>query len=142
MPTRSAEGTWQGGLKDGKGTVKMQGGGYETNYSFSSRFENGKGTNPEELLGAAHAACFSMAFSALLEAGGHKATSVHTTAKVTIDSVPDGFSITKIVLATEATVPGIDAATFEKTLEHAKGFCPVSKALKATPIEVNAKLVK
>jgi osmotically inducible protein OsmC len=142
MPTRTAEGTWQGGLKDGKGNIKVKSGAFEAGYSFSTRFEDAPGTNPEELLGAAHAACFSMALSALLEAGGHKATRVHTIANVTIDQVPDGFSITKIVLNADATVPGIEDAAFQKTVDQAKGFCPVSKALKATPIEVNVKLVK
>jgi len=142
MPTRNAEGTWQGGLKDGKGSVKLGSGTFQGTYSFGTRFENAPGTNPEELLGAAHAACYSMALSALLEAGGHKATRVHTTAKVTVDPVPDGFAITKIMLQTEATVPGIDEKAFQETAQKTKTWCPVSKALKATPIELQAKLVQ
>jgi osmotically inducible protein OsmC len=142
MPTRNAEGTWQGGLKDGTGNVKLGSGTFQGAYSFGTRFENAPGTNPEELLGAAHAACYSMALSAMLEAGGHKATRVHTTAKVTVEKVGDGFSITKILLQTEGTVPGIDEKAFLETARQAKAGCPVSKALQATPIELEAKLLK
>ncbi|HEX4792740.1 MAG TPA: OsmC family peroxiredoxin [Humisphaera sp.] len=142
MPVRNADATWEGGLKGGKGKVKLGSGAYEGNYSFLSRFEQGTGTNPEELIGAAHAGCYSMALSAMLERGGHVPTRVHTTAKVHIEKVGEGFKITKIQLQTEGTVPGIDEKTFKETAEKAKTGCPVSQALSATPIELEAKLVQ
>ena len=142
MPVRNADATWEGGLKGGKGKVKLGSGAYEGNYSFLSRFEQGTGTNPEELIGAAHAGCYSMALSAMLERGGNPPTRVHTTAKVHIEKVGEGFKITKIQLQTEGTVPGIDEKTFKETAEKAKTGCPVSQALSATPIELDAKLIK
>src|SRR2546421_9391235 len=101
MPVRNADATWEGGLKGGKGKVKLGSGSYEGDYSFTSRFEQGGGTNPEELIGAAHAGCYSMALSAMLERAGHVPTRVHTTAKVHIEKVGDGFKITRIQLQTE-----------------------------------------
>ena len=141
MPTRNAEAVWEGGLKDGKGNVKLGSGAYQGAYSFGTRFENQPGTNPEELIGAAHAGCFSMALSAGLERGGHKAQRVHTTAKVSLEKVGESFKITRIQLVTEAKVPGIDEKTFQEAAQKAKTGCPVSQALAATNIELDAKLV-
>src|ERR671933_1276141 len=98
MPARTANARWEGGLKDGKGNMRLGGGAFEGQYSFTSRFEDGAGTNPEELIGAAHAGCFSMALSAGLERAGHPARRVHTTAQVRLDKVGEGFGITKIDL--------------------------------------------
>ncbi len=142
MPVRKAEAEWRGGLKDGKGTMKVESGAFSGPYSFGTRFENAKGTNPEELIGAAHAGCFSMALSAGLEKAGHKPNRVHTTASVKLDKVGDGFGITNIDLVCEAEVPGIDEAAFRQQAEGAKANCPVSKALAGTKISLNAKLVK
>jgi osmotically inducible protein OsmC len=140
MAVRSAEAVWTDGLKDGTGTVKLGSGAYEGAYSFASRFEQGTGTNPEELIGAAHAGCFSMALSAGLERSGHKPASVTTKARVHLEKVGEGFRITKIQLQTEANVPGIDAATFREQAEAAKKGCPVSRALAGVHIELDAKL--
>jgi osmotically inducible protein OsmC len=142
MPTRQSEAEWSGDLKQGQGKMKLGSGAFEGNYSFKSRMENGTGTNPEELIAAAHAGCYSMALSAALSGAGHVPQRVHTTAKVTFDAVPGGFAITKINLTTEAKIPGLDDATFQKFAEEAKKGCPVSKALAAVPeITLNAKLV-
>jgi osmotically inducible protein OsmC len=116
-------------------------GAYSGPYSFKSRMEDGTGTNPEELIAAAHAACFSMAFSAMLSGAGHTPDSVKTTAQVHFDKVGEGFSITKIDLNTEGSVPGIDEATFQEIAVKAKAGCPVSRALAATEIVLSAKLV-
>lgn len=140
MAIRKANATWEGGLKSGKGNVKSESGAISTGYSFSSRFEDGKGTNPEELLGAAHAGCFSMALSGALEQAGFKPNSVHTIANVKIEKVGDGFSITNITLETEADVPGISADKFQEQAEGAKKNCPVSKALSAVNIDLKARL--
>ena len=142
MPTRKAEAEWKGSLKDGGGTVKLGSGAFQGSYSFASRFENGKGTNPEELIGAAHAGCFSMALSAGLGRAGFQPKRVHTNASVTIDKVGDAFEITKIELDCEAEVPNIDDAKFQEQAKAAKEGCPVSKALKATKIELRARLIK
>jgi lipoyl-dependent peroxiredoxin len=141
MPTRNGEGTWEGDLKSGKGTVKLGSGAYNGPYSFASRFEDGKGTNPEELIAAAHAGCFSMALSNGLAKAGHPPTRVDTTASVHLDKTDAGFGITKIELRTEAEVPGIDEAAFREQAETAKANCPVSKALAAVDITLDAKLV-
>ena len=142
MPTRQSEAQWSGDLKQGKGTMKVGSGAYEGPYSFKSRMEAGTGTNPEELIAAAHAGCFSMALSAMLSGAGHIPTRVHTVAKVSFDPVPGGFAITKIDLNTEAQVPGIDTAAFQKLAQDAKKGCPVSKALAAVPeISLTAKLL-
>jgi osmotically inducible protein OsmC len=140
MSVRQSEAEWKGNLREGQGKVKLGRGGYEGAYSFASRFEDGKGTNPEELLGAAHAACFSMALSAGLTKAGFAPKSVHTVANVTLDKVGDGFGITGIELVTDADVPGIDAAKFAAEAEGAKKGCPISKALAATPITLKATL--
>lgn len=135
---RTAQAKWNGTLKDGNGTMKY--GGYEGNYSFASRFENGEGTNPEELIGAAHAGCFSMAFSGELGKAGHNPESIETTAEVTLEKKGDGFAITAIHLNTEGKVPGIDNDSFQKIARAAKDGCPVSNALKGVDISVSAKL--
>jgi osmotically inducible protein OsmC len=136
MPTRSAQATWNGTLKEGRGDFKGSSGAISGSYSFGTRFENAAGTNPEELIGAAHAACFSMALAAGLGKAGHNPKRVSTTADVTIDKVGEGFKITKIVLKTEGQVPGIDEKTFKDFAEKTKTGCPVSQALSATPIEL------
>ena len=140
MPVRNADATWEGDLKSGQGKVKLGSGAFEGKYSFTSRFEQGAGTNPEELIAAAHAGCYSMALSAGLGKAGFSPKRVHTTAKVSIEKVGEGFKITKIQLQTEAQVPGIDNAAFQDIAQKTKSGCPVSQALSATPIELEAKL--
>ena len=141
MPVRSSSARWQGPLKNGQGTMKLGSGAYEGPYSFPSRFENGQGTNPEELIAAAHAGCFSMAFSMFLGNAGYTPTRIDTTAKVHLEPAGGGFAITRIELETEAEVPGIDPAAFEEQAKAAKENCPVSKALAGTQISLVAKLV-
>src|ERR1051325_7792529 len=141
MPTRNAEAVWEGDLKGGNGRVKLGSGAFEGKYSFATRFEEAPGTNPEELLGAAHAGCFTMALSAGLGRAGFQPKRVHTTAMVHIDKVGEGFEITKIELECEAEVPNIDDAAFHAQATAAKEGCPLSKALKATNIELRARLV-
>ena len=141
MPVRNAEARWEGDLPNGKGTMRFGGGAFEGQYSFSSRFEDGAGTNPEELIAAAHAGCFSMALSNGLAKAGFTPTRVDTTASVTLEKTDAGFGITKIDLRTEAEVPGIDQAAFDEQAETAKKNCPVSKALAAVDINLEAKLV-
>lgn len=141
MPTRSAEATWEGDLKSGKGEMKWASGAYQGPYSFLSRFEDGKGTNPEELIAAAHAGCFSMALSHALASAGHTPKRVHTTANVHLTKSADGFSIPRIDLKTEAEVPGMTAEAFKQEAEKAKLGCPVSKLLKGAEITLDAKLV-
>jgi osmotically inducible protein OsmC len=142
MPTHQAEAEWKGNLKEGSGRVKLGSGAFEGPYSFKSRFEEGQAaTNPEELIGAAHAGCFSMALSAGLSRAGITPTRIHTAAKVKLEKVGDAFAITRIDLETEAQIPGIDAATFQKHALDAKQGCPVSKALAGVEIHLNAKLV-
>jgi len=133
---RHAEAQWNGAIMDGTGHVKTETGALDSPYSFKSRFTGGGETNPEELLGAAHAACFSMALSGVLTQGGHPPTSIHTTAAVHINPVPGGFSITKIELETVGEVPGIDAAAFETAAAAAKAGCPLSKALASVDIHL------
>lgn len=140
MPARTGSAEWQGGLKDGRGTVEVGDGVFSGSYSFGSRFEQSDGTNPEELMGAAHAACFSMAFAAGLEKAGHKAERVATTATVHLEKGEGGFAIGRIVLDTEGTVPGIDDAAFQDEAVKAGQNCPVSKALAGVEITVNARL--
>jgi lipoyl-dependent peroxiredoxin len=142
MPVRTADATWEGKLREGKGNVKLGSGAYQGAYSFASRFEQGGGTNPEELIGAAHAGCFSMALSFMLEQAGYMPERVHTTAKVHIDRVGEGFKITSIELETDARIPGIDEQTFLEKAEAAKKGCPVSQALAGTEITLQARLVK
>jgi osmotically inducible protein OsmC len=142
MPTRQSEAEWSGDLKQGTGKMKLGSGAYSGSYSFKSRMENGAGTNPEELLAAAHAGCFSMALSAMLSGAGNVPKRVHTTAKVSFNPVDGGFAITKIELITEAEIPGIDNEKFQKIAQDAKKGCPVSKALAAVPeITLSAKLL-
>jgi lipoyl-dependent peroxiredoxin len=141
MAIRTAKAQWEGNLQEGKGTMALGSGAYEGAYSFASRFEDGKGTNPEELLGAAHAGCFSMALAAALGRGGFAPRSVRTNAKVHLMKQAEGFAITLIELQTEAQVPGIDNAKFQEIADGAKKGCPVSKALAATEIKLDAKLV-
>jgi len=142
MPTRIAEAEWRGSLREGQGTMKLGSGAFEGNYSFASRFAEGKGTNPEELIGAAHAGCFSMALAGELARAGYDPKRIRTTAKVTIEQVGDGFAITKSELQTQAEVQGIDDAAFQKFAEAAKQGCPVSKALAGTQIALEAKLTE
>ena len=141
MPTRSANAVWEGKLQDGQGTMKLGSGAFEGNYSFPSRFESGNGTNPEELIGAAHAGCFSMAFAAALGKAGYTPERVQTEAKVHLEKVGEGFKITKIELETEASIPNIDESEFQEQAEAAKKNCPVSQALTGTEITLNAKLM-
>lgn len=138
---RTSKAQWNGTLKEGSGTVALGSGAYEGQYSFSSRFESGTGTNPEELIAAAHAGCFSMALSAGLGKGNITPTRISTVAKVSLEKVGEGFSITRIDLETEGEVPGIDEATFLEYAEAAKKGCPVSRALGAVEITLSAKLV-
>lgn len=142
MPVRSAEAVWKGSLKEGAGTMKMASGAYEGQYSFSSRFEEGSGTNPEELIAAAHAGCYSMALSAELGRAGYTPDQVNTTAQVHLTKGESGFGITRVHLITEARVPGIDEAAFQEQAEKAKKGCPVSRALGAVDeVTLDAKLV-
>lgn len=138
MPTKTAHAQWNGDLKNGKGTMELESGSYKGNYTFASRFQNGEGTNPEELIGAAHAGCFSMALSNELDGAGYEPKSVKTKAEVTLDG-NEGV-ISGIKLITEAEVPDIDEDTFRKIAEGAKEGCPVSKALAATDITLEATL--
>jgi osmotically inducible protein OsmC len=142
MPVRTANAVWEGNLPEGKGNMKFGGGAFDGQYSFSSRFEEGAGTNPEELVAAAHAGCFSMAFSNGLAKAGFTPTRVQTESKVHFDKTEAGFRITKIILNTEGDVPGIDEATFQREADAAKKGCPISNALSPNiVIEVNATLV-
>jgi osmotically inducible protein OsmC len=140
MPDRSSTAVWEGSLMDGKGTMKIGSAAWEGPYSFKSRFEDGKGTNPEELIAAAHAGCFSMALSAALSKGGTPPTRVETTAKVNLAKNDAGFAIDKIHLTTKANVPGLDAAAFQEIAETAKKNCPVSKVLSGAAITLDARL--
>jgi osmotically inducible protein OsmC len=138
---RKGSAQWKGGLKDGKGTVSTASGVLNsTPYSFSSRFEGQQGTNPEELIGAAHAGCFSMALSAQLDGAGLKADSIDTTATVSLEKLEGGFAITSVNLEVRAKIPGADQAKFDELTKKAKEGCPVSKLLNAK-ITMDAKLV-
>lgn len=140
MPTRSASAKWEGGLKGGRGSFSGQT-GLAGQYNFSSRFEEGPGSNPEELLAAAEAACFSMAFSGNLEKNGTPPTSIETTARCTVERVGEGFTITKMQLDVRGKVPKVDDATFQRLANDAKAGCPVSRALKGNvDIQVTATL--
>lgn len=141
MPVRSSQAVWKGDLKGGSGSMKLASGAYEGAYSFSSRFEEGTGTNPEELIGAAHAGCFSMALANGLSQKGFKVNSINTTAKVHLERTEAGMTITHIDLVTTGDVEGVDAAGFEEAAATAKAGCPVSRALAAVPITVEASLV-
>jgi osmotically inducible protein OsmC len=137
---RKASAVWNGSLKEGKGTISTDSGVLsKTQYSFSTRFENGAGTNPEELIAAAHAGCFTMALSGQLGNAGMTAESLETTASLTLEKLEAGFTITKIHLDVTARIPGADPAAFEKAAANAKAGCPVSRLLKAE-ITMTAKL--
>ena len=139
MAVRNSEATWKGTLREGSGSVKLGSGYFEGPYTYASRFEDAKGTNPEELIGAAHAGCYSMFLSALLSGKGFTPTRIYTTATVHLTAGP---TISKIELDCEAEVPGVDDATFQELAAQAKAGCPVSKALAAVPeIVLNAKLL-
>ena len=137
---RQAIAEWKGDLKGGSGHVKTGSGAYEGNYSFTTRFEDKPGANPEELLGAAHAGCFSMALANMLATAGFVANSVHTTADVHLGKDDNGFLITRIDLTVVGDVPGVDLATFQEHAEKAKSGCIVSRALAATPMTLKASL--
>src|SRR5499433_2900002 len=142
MAKRTASAVWEGNLREGKGTVKLGSGAFEGQYSFSSRFADGTGTNPEELIGAAHAGCFSMALAAGLTKAGHNPKRISTNAQVSLEKVGEGFKITTIELTTEGEVPDIDEKTFLEQAETAKKNCPVSQALAGVDIRLNATLIK
>ncbi|HEU4875376.1 MAG TPA: OsmC family protein [Pyrinomonadaceae bacterium] len=142
MPTRKAEAEWEGNLAEGSGRLKVGSGAFEGPYSFKSRFEEGQAaTNPEELLGAAHAGCFTMALTAQLSRAGIKAKRIHTEARVKLEKVGEAFSITHIELEMEAEIPDVDDAAFQKYALDAKQNCPLSKALAATQVSMTAKLL-
>lgn len=139
---RSASAVWRGGLKDGKGVISTQSGVLrDAQYSFSTRFENGVGTNPEELIAAAHAGCFTMALSAQLDSVNNKADEINTTAVVTMEKTEDGPTVTKIHLTTRARVPNIEKERFDELAKKAKEGCPISRLLKAAEITLDAQLV-
>jgi osmotically inducible protein OsmC len=140
MAKRISDAEWRGDLKDGAGTLRLGSGAFEGRYSFHSRFEDGPGTNPEELIAAAHAACLSMALSASLSQKGYVPARIRTRAAVHFGPVTGGFAISRIALETEGQVPGIDAATFEQVAQAAKVGCPVSKALAAVEVSLVATL--
>jgi len=142
MPTRTSSAVWEGSFREGKGSVRLASGLFEAPYSAASRFENGPGTNPEELIGAAHAGCFSMALALILSGQKTPPKKIETTADVDIEPDGQGYSIVSIALHTVAEVPGVSEADFAKAAEMAKVGCPVSKALKATKITLDAKLKK
>ena len=141
MPKRNASARWEGSLQEGNGTMKMASGAYEGPYSFQSRFEEGDGTNPEELIAAAHAGCYSMALSGELGKAGHEVESVETEATVHLEKVEAGFAIKRIDLKTRVSAPGVDEAAFQEAAEAAKKGCPISQALAAVEtIELDAQL--
>ena len=142
MPERTGSARWEGSLPKGSGTLRFGSGAFEGKYSAASRFEEGDGTNPEELIAAAHAGCFSMALAHALTGAGSTPDSVSTEAKVHIEKAEaGGFEITRIDLITEVKAPGLDESDFQKLAEEAKAGCPVSKALAATEITLDATLV-
>jgi lipoyl-dependent peroxiredoxin len=140
MPTRSSSAQWSGNLARGSGTMSLGSGAFDGAYSAASRFEEGEGTNPEELIAAAHAGCFSMALALVLSEAGHEPDSVQTTAEVHLDKDDGGFSITRSHLTTEVKVDGLDDAEFQQHAEEAEKSCPVSRALGAIEISLDAKL--
>lgn len=140
MPVKTAEAVWKGSLTEGSGHLKSQSGKLDTDYAWKSRSEDSPGTNPEELLAAAHAGCFSMQLSHMLAQAGHPAERLHTVGHVAFEKAGEGFAIPKIRLVLDAKVPGISEEEFRKHAEGAKTGCPVSKALSAVPIELEATL--
>lgn len=141
MPVRKADATWEGDLRSGTGKMRFGSGAFEGQYSFNSRFEEGEGTNPEELIGAAHAGCYSMALSGALGRAGHEPKSVNTNARVHLEKDDSGFFVSRIELRCEAEVPGIEDAAFQEIAAATKDGCPISKLLAAAEITVEAKLV-
>lgn len=141
MPARNSTAVWKGDLQSGSGNLKTGSGAYDGQYSFKSRFEEGTGTNPEELLGAAHAGCFSMALAAGLSRQGFKVNSIETTATVNLEKGESGFSISRIDLVTKGSVEGIDEAKFKEAAEGTKDGCIVSRALASVPMTITATLV-
>lgn len=141
MPVRNASAVWEGTLKEGKGTMKLGSGAFEGAFSYVTRFEEEPGTNPEELVGAAHAGCFSMFLSAVLTNAGYTPTRIQTNAKVHLGPVDGGPKLHTIELNTEAEVPNLDEATFQQAVENSKKNCPVSRALTGVDMKVTAKLV-
>jgi len=137
MPVRTAEARWKGNLENGEGGLKLESGAFEGSYSFQSRFEEGSGTNPEELIAAAHSGCFAMALSDLLEKESHTPEEIDAKADVTLKKADEGFKISNIKLTVSGRVPGIDEATFNRKAEEAKDNCPVSQAISS---EVNVSL--
>ncbi|HSV32104.1 MAG TPA: OsmC family protein [Atribacteraceae bacterium] len=140
MLNRTAQAVWEGNLKEGRGTVEFGGGAFKGNYSFTSRFENSKGTNPEELIAAAHAGCFAMAFSGMLAEAGYAPERVTATAKVSLEKVEGGFKISASHLACTARVPGINREKFMSIADEAKQGCPVSVLLSGIRISLDASL--
>jgi osmotically inducible protein OsmC len=140
MPTRKASATWEGGLQNGKGSFSAESGAVGGSYAFSTRFGEERGSNPEELLAAAEAACFSMALAGGLQKAGSNPERVQTDAECTVEKVGEGFQITTIRLRTRASVPGIDAETFQRVAQETKANCPVSKALAGVDIQLEASL--
>jgi osmotically inducible protein OsmC len=141
MPTSSASAVWEGVLRNGRGHFKAGSGAFEGDYSFATRFEGARGTNPEELIAAAHAACLSMALSAGLEKSGTPATRISTKASCTVEKAGEGFKITRMRLEVRGKVPGVDQAGFVKAAEAAKNGCPVSTALQGNvQFELDARL--
>lgn len=141
MPVRTAEANWRGNLTEGSGDLKVASGAFSGPYDWRSRSAEGPNTNPEELIAAAHAGCFSMAFSHQLAQAGHPPSYIHTTARVHLEKVESGFAITRIELETEGQVPGVSAEQFLEIANGAKSGCPVSKALAGTEISLKATLL-
>ena len=141
MLVRTSEALWEGNIKKGSGSMKLGSGYFDGPYSFGSRFEHAAGTNPEELIGAAHAGCFNMAFAMLLDQTGYKVDHIHTIARVHIDKTGEGYKISTIELDTEGKVPGCDEKTFVAKAEQAKKTCPVSMALAGVEIKLKCRLV-
>ncbi|MDW7761205.1 MAG: OsmC family protein [Acidobacteriota bacterium] len=140
MSVRNAEAVWEGGLRDGRGKLKLGSGAFEGPYTYQSRFEEEAGTNPEELIGAALAGCFSMFLSAVLGKAGFAPRTIRTSAKVHLETVGGGPAVTKIELDTRADIPGIDETTFLEKAQAAKAGCPVSRSLTGTEIVLTARL--
>lgn len=142
MPVRTADATWKGDLQNGNGSMETESGAYDGDFSFRSRFEDTGGTNPDELIAAAHAGCFSMALSNILAEAGHTPDRVHTTARVHLEMIDEAPTITRIELDSEGAVPGIDEQEFQQHATTAKENCPVSKVLAGADISLNARLTK
>ena len=140
MPERTAQAEWRGNLRDGRGTMSFGSGAYQGEYTYASRFEQGRGTNPEELIGAAHAGCFSMALAGDLARAGHVPERIRTTSHVHLEVGAAGANITRVVLDCEAEVADLDETTFKELAEMAGRTCPVSKALTGVEVVVNARL--